>query len=478
LEIMEGNRHGKTSVLMLPWLAHGHVSPFFELAKSLRRRNFHIYFCSTTTILNSIQPNLTRDLSSDIELVELKLPTSSDLPPHRHTTAGLPPHLMFSLKRAFDSAATTFSIILRNLNPDLVIYDFLQPWAPTVAQSSYIPAVMFQPTGALMAAMVKYELEYPGSDLSSIFPEIRLTEYEIKQVKNLFRSSVNDARDEERIKGCNERSCGMILVKSFREIEGKYIDFLSILLRKKVVPVGPLVQEPGNDVVSGSRFEKWLNKKQDSSCLLVSFGSEFYLSKEDMEEIAYGLELSHVDFIWVVRFPVAGGGERKKNVEEELPKGFLERVRERGMVVEGWVPQAQILKHRTTGGFLSHCGWSSVMESIKFGVPIIAAPMQLDQPLNARLVEWLDVGVVVERDNGRLRRQEVARVVKEVMVEKMGERVRKKVKEFAEMLKKKGEEEMDMVVEELVKLCKRNKEDHLQSHWCSPAIDSHFCEPR
>ena len=178
--------------------------------------------------------------------------------------------------------------------------------------------------------------------------------------------------------------------------------------------MGPLVQEPGNDVVSGSRFEKWLNKKQDSSCLLVSFGSEFYLSKEDMEEIAYGLELSHVDFIWVVRFPVAGGGERKKNVEEELPKGFLERVRERGMVVEGWVPQAQILKHRTTGGFLSHCGWSSVMESIKFGVPIIAAPMQLDQPLNARLVEWLDVGVVVERDNGRLRRQEVARVVKEV----------------------------------------------------------------
>ena len=85
-----------------------------------------------------------------------------------------------------------------------------------------------------MAAMVKYELEYPGSDLSSIFPEIRLTEYEIKQVKNLFRSSVNDARDEERIKECNERSCAMILVKSFREIEGKYIDFLSILLRKKV----------------------------------------------------------------------------------------------------------------------------------------------------------------------------------------------------------------------------------------------------
>lgn len=184
-----------------------------------------------------------------------------------------------------------------------------------------------------------------------------------------------------------------------------------------MVPVGPLVQEPDqDDVVSAGTFEKWLNKKEKSSSILVSFGSEFYLSKEDMEEIARGLELSHVSFIWVLRFPVAGGGERKKSVEEELPKGFLERVGERGMVVEGWVPQPRILNHRSTGGFLSHCGWSSVVESIKFGVPIVAAPMHLDQPLNARLVERLGVGVVVERDDGGLRREEVARVIREVSV--------------------------------------------------------------
>lgn len=153
--------------------------------------------------------------------------------------------------------------------------------------------------------------------------------------------------------------------------------------------MGPLVEEQEEDiVVLAESFEKWLNKKEKRSCILVSFGSEFYLSKGDMEEIAHGLELSHVNFIWVVRFPGSGEqGERKKKknvVEEELPKGFLERVGERGMVVEEWVPQVQILKHRSTGGFLSHCGWSSVLESIKSGVPIIAAPMQLDQPLNAR----------------------------------------------------------------------------------------------
>ncbi|KAK7852342.1 cyanidin-3-o-glucoside 2-o-glucuronosyltransferase [Quercus suber] len=70
----------------------------------------------------------------------------------------------------------------------------------------------------------------------------------------------------------------------------------------------------------------------------------------------------------------------------------------------------KILKYSSIGGFVSHYGWSSVMESVKFGVPIIAIPMQLDQLVNARLVEGLGVGVEVKRDlNGRLEREEVAK---------------------------------------------------------------------
>ena len=139
----------KMKILMLPWLAHGHVSPFLELSKLLATKNFHIFFCSTSIILHSIRSKLPQKLlsSSNIQLVELTLPTSADLPRWRHTTAGLPSHLMFSLKRAFDSAASAFDGILQNLKPDLVIYDFLQPWAPAVALSADIPAVMFQCTG-------------------------------------------------------------------------------------------------------------------------------------------------------------------------------------------------------------------------------------------------------------------------------------------------------------------------------------------
>ena len=124
--------------------------------------------------------------------------------------------------------------------------------------------------------------------------------------------------------------------------------------------------------------------------------------------------------------------------------------------MEGWAPQTKILEHPSIGGFVSHCGWSSVMESMKLGVPIVAVPMQLDQPLNARLVEEVGVGVEVKRDaNGKLEREKVAKVIREVVVEKAGEGVRRKAKELKEKITEKGGEDIDGVVQELVQLCRR-----------------------
>jgi hypothetical protein len=87
-------RHGSISVLMLPWIAHGHISPFLELAKKLTKRNFHIFFCSTPINLRPIKEKLPQKYSLSIQFVELHLPSLPELPPHYHTTNGLPPHLM------------------------------------------------------------------------------------------------------------------------------------------------------------------------------------------------------------------------------------------------------------------------------------------------------------------------------------------------------------------------------------------------
>ncbi|KAF3437953.1 hypothetical protein FNV43_RR20709 [Rhamnella rubrinervis] len=450
---MADAKRSSIRVLMLPWLAHGHVSSFLELAKKLSHRNFHIYFCSTPVLINSIQPILSHhqhdhdhqnSYSNSIEPVELHLPFIPELPPHYHTTKGLPPHLLPTLMKAFNMTGTraNFSNIVETVKPDLIIYDFLSSWLPELASSMNIPNIAFATVGAAVFSSRVHFSKKKG-DEEFPFPEICS-----HASKKMGQGPPNISQD---FRLFYERSSKIVLVKSFRELEGKYIDFLSSF-GQKVVPVGPLVQEPVHvsDSDGSDHIINWLNQKEISSTVYVSFGSECYPCKEDMEEIAYGLEVSNVNFIWVVRSPE---GEKMKLEEAVLDDGYLGRIKDRGMIVENWAPQTKILEHSSIGGFVSHCGWGSVMESIISGVPIIAVPMQFDQPMNARLAEASRVGMQVKRDNnGRLCRENLSKVIREVVLDKNGDDIRRKTKEMSHIISRKGDEDIDVVVHELLQV--------------------------
>lgn len=445
-----------TRILMFPWLAHGHISPYLELAKRLSHRNFVIHLCSTSANFRSIEHSIGDKYAASVRLVELRLPTDL-LPRCYHTTNGLPPELMPRLKRSLDMAETNFRRLLASLKPDLLVYDFLQPWAPKAAAELGVPAVEFVTSSATMMAYLFHSFAHPAADFP--FKEIYYRDYELPHRSALLAADEGVRRNA--FLGV-ERSSDVVLMKGFREIESKYSDHLQTLLKKRVVFVGALVQETSSiHEEEGSKFIKWLDKKGKKSTVFVSFGSEYFLTKEDMLELAHGLELSNFNFIWVVRFPK--GGENV--LEDSLPLGFLERVKGRGLVVEGWAPQAQILGHESVGGFISHCGCSSMMESMRFGVPIIAMPMHLDQPLNARLVEEIGVGVEVVRDNnGALEREAVADVIRRVVAYEGGEGVRKNARVMSEKLEAKGDQEIEEVVEEFVKLCNNKKKKRNEFH--------------
>ncbi|KAL9155225.1 hypothetical protein ABFS82_10G167700 [Erythranthe guttata] len=444
-------------VVMFPWLGYGHITPYLELAKKLTTRNFKIYLCSTIATLTCIEEKITPKLSHSIKLVPLLLPVLPGLPRKLHTTNGLPPHLMPKLKEALDSSVDEFSNILADIKPDLLIYDFLQPWAPLVANEQNIPAVQFITSSSTMTCFMFHYFKNPETEFPS--KTIRFRDYESDKMEKLLACGRNLEERTKAVVGF-ERSLKIVLIKGFRDIEGEYIDYLTELVGKKFVPVGPLVQEPTPDEKGDEISDEilsWLDKKEEKSTVFVSFGSEYFLTKGDLDEIAYGLEMSKLNFIWVVRFPKGGSNGLSNGLllEKTLPRGFLDRVGERGMVLQGWAPQAKILEHPSVGGFVSHCGWNSVLESMNFGVPIIAVPMHLDQPINARLVEEVGVGVEVVRDEkNRLRKEKLAAVINEVVVGDGGEFVRKRAAEMKENLRTKKDQEIDDVVEQLFAVMK------------------------
>lgn len=349
-------------------------------------------------------------------------------------------------------AVSDFSKIIETLQPDLLIYDMFTPWVTDLALSYNIPAIHFQCSGAVTISYHYwfkkkcYEFPYP-------YPTIYFRDIEIKKMDESPTTILDKDINNKQALSWLDESCGVVLIRSCKGVDDKYVDYLQVLTGKKVVPLGSLIDE--FDRESGfSNVIEWLNEKERFSTVFVAFGSECYLSNKQLEELAGGLELSNVNFVWVIRFP--NGEETRADVA--LPVGFVDRVKGRGLIVEGWAPQKEILRHPSMGGFVSHCGWNSVLESMYFGVPIIGIPMNYDQPLNARFAVEVGVGLEVKKDeNLEFGREEVARVIKEVVVDKSGEGFRTRAKIVSEKMRMKGdEEEIDGVVEELKKLCHKN----------------------
>ncbi|CAN6457396.1 unnamed protein product [Victoria cruziana] len=212
--------------------------------------------------------------------------------------------------------------------------------------------------------------------------------------------------------------------------------------------VGPMLS-PGTELDSKNHdCIKWLDRQPDSSVLFLCFGSMGAFPTDQIHEIARGLELSGQRFLWSLRVgpdPAPGtmAGLRDADLDEVLPAGFVERTNERGMVWPKWAPQVAILSHPAVGGFVSHCGWNSTLESVWYGVPMIAWPLYAEQGMNAfELVNVLGLGIAIRNDGGGdiIRAEELERAVRSLMEGEEGRKVREKMKETKELGRKAVEE--------------------------------------
>ncbi|CAN1806214.1 UDP-glucosyltransferase 29, partial [Linum perenne] len=283
-----------------------------------------VYLCSSPINLASVTQLIKHH--SRIQLVELNLPSLPDLPPHSHTTKGLPIDLLPTLFKALNMATSDFSQILTKLSPDLLIYDFFQPWAPKLALSLLkIPTVLFMTNAAFSTAV-----PFTSMKNSGVFPLRSNFVFDYGEVESLgFKQRVFQSL---------ERSSEILIVQSFREIEVEYIDRVSEFVGKSVLPIGPLVpnddsQESDNEIIN------WLNKKAPSSVVYISFGSESYLSRPQIDELAHALliliekscpidELAHALLILI---------EKSCPVSFVRKSNDLKEIDEREAETRGWV---------------------------------------------------------------------------------------------------------------------------------------------
>ncbi|XP_044498093.1 UDP-glycosyltransferase 92A1-like [Mangifera indica] len=466
-------------ILMVPMMAHGHLIPFLALATQIQQRTgFTVTIANTPLNINYLKSTISTNSNKKLLLAELPYSSSDHgLPPNIESTENLP----FDLIGTFFSSSKSLSTPVHRLLIDIkekdgkpplcLITDVFFGWAVDVARRAGTINVTFTTCGGYgTLAYLSLWLNLPHRKTDSEefhipgFPErCRLHTTQLHRFLRMADGSDEWSRFMQPQLSGSLGSHGM-LCNTAEEIEPQAVEWLRNYTKLPVWTIGPLLPQPlleksspsGSTVykqhsgktpgVSSERCVEWLDLQDPQSVLYISFGSQNTISPSQMMELAGGLEKSKIHFIWVIR-PPTGFDLKGEFKAEWLPEGFEDRMTKtkHGLLVKDWAPQLEILSHKSTGAFLSHCGWNSVTESLSQGVPIIGWPIAAEQSFNSKmLVEEMGVSVELTRGSLSIEGKEVKKVIQLVFSKTgKGEEMRRNASKIKEQIRASVMEEGD-----------------------------------
>lgn len=401
-------------VFFFPFMSPGHLIPMVDMARLFASHGVKSTIITTPLNLSRFRSIIDRHNCSSnyvpIDLHVLDLPFSAaGLPENCENLDSLPSRLMsYNFSKAIMMLQPPSSDLVRRHRPDAIISDLNLPWTAEIAREHGIPRIVFNGGCCFSLSVVDGVARHkPHENVSSdtepfLVPglpdPVFITKSHMPErffgnldLHEFFKSFMEA-----------ERNTYGVVANTFYEIEPEYVDHYKKITGKKVWPVGPVslcnkkaldMAERGNKAsIDKERCLTWLDSKKPNSVLYVSFGSLCTFSKSQLLELGLGLEASNHSFIWVIRD------------HQELGfvlKDFEERVRDRGLIIRGWAPQVLILNHEAVGGFMTHCGWNSVLESVTEGVPLITWPLFAEQFYNENFVlHRLRIGVGIGVQSG------------------------------------------------------------------------------
>ncbi|KAL7102038.1 hypothetical protein ACP275_08G094600 [Erythranthe tilingii] len=410
-----------------------HLNSMSQLAKFISKHNPTL----SVIILLSCgpEPAPPPPISAAATAVTYRRLPSAALPPNFTTD---PVELVFEIPRLNRQNLRKFledMISAKNTVIKAFIVDFFCDAAFEVTTSLKIPSYYYVSSGAFFACALLYlptideAYEDDIGDLNDFIqvpgcPPLHSSDFPDGMH---FRKTVTYGNFMSAAK--NMQVSNGVLVNSFDALEFRAKEALSNgTTAPPVYLLGPLID--GELVINGGGVEeneclRWLHSQPGKSVIFLCFGRWGFFSGQQLKEMAIGLEESGHRFLWSV-------GGSSPELEEVLPEGFLERTKERGLVVKSWAPQKEVLSHDSVAGFVTHCGRSSVLEAISFGVPMIAWPLYAEQRMNrVFMVEEMKVALPLEMAaDGFVTAAELEKRVRELMESKMGRAVRHRVVEM------------------------------------------------
>ncbi|KAJ0771639.1 putative UDP-glucuronosyl/UDP-glucosyltransferase, UDP-glycosyltransferase family [Helianthus annuus] len=442
----------KHNIIMFPFMAQGHLIPFLSLSLQLEQKGYKITFINTP--LNIANLRRTLPPSSTIRFVEIPFnPTDHNLPPNCENTDTLPPNRIYDLLVASTALQPAFQNILNDLvvaetPPFCVVADFFFGWSAAVSHKFGICHVIFSgSSGFGLACYFSSWINLPHKNCENgefMLPDFKEAgKLQVTQLTpTLVAATGVDPWSKFQKKNLPEwAEADGFLFNTIEKLDEVGLSYFRRKFGRPVWAVGPI-----NLPVSGGsptrKNEKWLqflNSKPASSVLYISFGSQNTITASQMMQLAKALDKSNKSFIWVVRPPLGFDINAEFKPEDWLPENFMTKIEDenRGLIVEKWAPQIDILSHESVGGFMTHCGWNSVLESLSCGVPMLGWPMAAEQFYNAKMmVEIAEVCVEVARGTSfDVWSEDLREKIEEVMSEDgKGKEMRKKAFEIKMMI--------------------------------------------
>ena len=436
------------AIVLYPSPGRGHLISMVELGKLILKH----HPSSSITILILSEPNTNTNSTSpnyvESSTAQYMATVNSTTPSitfhHLPPISEVPPNTSSFLEMNYliprlnnPNLQQTLKTISQTSKLRAFIIDFFCDASFEVASKLDIPTYYFFTSGASALALFLYmstlhkNLDKSFKDLGNMpidipgLPPIPASDMPVgilNRNTQLYEYFLNTATHMAKSDG--------LLANTFESLETKAITALSngLCVPDGATPpifcIGPLISSSNQD---GDEHEclNWLNSQPSRSVVFLCFGSMGLFSAKQLKEMAVGLENSGQRFLWVVRNPPPDN-EKEPNLDELLPKGFLERTKDKGFVVKQWAPQVAVLSHDSVGGFVTHCGWNSVLEAISVGVPMVAWPLYAEQRFNRMfLVEEMKVALgLKEMEDGLVRAEELEKRVRELFESEVGREVR------------------------------------------------------